>query len=154
DDDVIIKVKAVGICGSDISRFHKLGPYVDGMTFGHEFSGEVIEVGTGVKNFKVGDRVAGCQAGYCGHRESCQKGELARCDHLHVAGAYVPGAYAAYIKLPEENVIPIPDNVDYDTAAMVEPSAVVVHGFYRTNIHPGAEVAVMGCGNIGLLAVQ
>src|SRR5699024_3517853 len=73
-------------------------------------------------------------------------GELSRCEHLHVAGAYVPGAYAEFIKLPEENVIPIPDNVDYDTAAMVEPSAVVVHGFYRTSIHPGAKVAVMGCG--------
>lgn len=154
DDDVIIKVKAVGICGSDISRFHKLGPYVDGMTFGHEFSGEVTEVGTDVKDFRVGDRVAGCPAFYCGHCESCQKGELSRCEHLHVAGAYVPGAYAEFIKLPEENVIPIPDNVDYDTAAMVEPSAVVVHGFYRTSIHPGAKVAVMGCGNIGLLAVQ
>lgn len=153
-DDVIIKVKAVGICGSDISRFGKLGPYVEGMTFGHEFSGEVSEVGADVKDFIPGDRVAGCPAFYCGYCESCQKGELARCENLHVAGAYVPGAYAEYIKLPAENVIPIPNNVDYETAAMVEPSAVVVHGFYRTSIHPGAEVAVMGCGNIGLLAIQ
>src|SRR5699024_10079213 len=120
DDDVIIKVKAEGKCSTDIYRFHKLGLYVDVITFVHEFSGEVIEVGTGVKNFKVEDRVAGCPAFYCGHCESCQKGELARCEHLHVAGAYVPGAYAEYIKLPEENVIPIPENVDYDTAAMVE----------------------------------
>lgn len=153
-DDVIINVKAVGICGSDISRYKKLGPYVEGMVFGHEFSGEVVEVGAKVENVKIGDRVAGCPALYCGKCENCHKGELARCDKLHVIGAFHPGAYAEYVKLPAENVIPIPDNVDFDTAAMVEPSSVVMHGFYRTNIQPGAEVAVVGCGNIGLLAVQ
>lgn len=153
-DDVIVKVKAVGICGSDISRFNKLGPYVEGMTFGHEFSGEVVEVGTKVTTVKVGDRVAGCPTFYCGECESCRKGELSRCEKLTVIGARHPGAYAEFVKLPAENIIPIPANVDFDTAAMVEPSAVVVHGFYRTNMQPGAEVAVMGCGNIGLLAIQ
>ncbi|MFB4167244.1 galactitol-1-phosphate 5-dehydrogenase [Virgibacillus sp. JSM 102003] len=153
-DDVIIKVKAVGICGSDISRYKKLGPYVEGMTFGHEFSGVVTDVGTDVKNVKPGDRVSGCPAFYCGACESCQKGEPSRCEKLHVIGAHVPGAYAEYVKLPVENIVPIPDNVDYDTAALVEPSSVVAHGFYRTSIQPGAEVAIMGCGSIGLLAVQ
>ncbi|MGP4106008.1 galactitol-1-phosphate 5-dehydrogenase [Virgibacillus sp. L01] len=153
-DDVIIKVKAVGICGSDISRYKKLGPYVEGMTFGHEFSGVVTDVGTGVKNVKPGDRVSGCPAFYCGECESCQKGEPSRCEKLHVIGAHVPGAYAEFVSLPEENIVPIPDNVDYDTAALIEPSSVVAHGFYRTSIQPGAEVAIMGCGSIGLLAVQ
>ncbi|MEC5423070.1 galactitol-1-phosphate 5-dehydrogenase [Virgibacillus sp. C22-A2] len=153
-NDVIIKVKAVGICGSDISRYNKLGPYVEGMTFGHEFSGEVVEVGAGANNVNVGDRVAGCPTFYCGKCESCQKGELARCESLTVIGARHPGAYAEYVKLPAENVVILPDSVDYDTAAFVEPSAVVVHGFYRTTMQPGAEVAVMGCGNIGLLAIQ
>lgn len=153
-DDVIIKVKAVGICGSDISRYKKLGPYVKGMTFGHEFSGEVTAVGTGVEGIKTGDRVTGCPAFNCGACESCQKGDLARCENLHVIGAWRPGSYAEYVKLPAENVIVLPDNVDYDTAAMVEPSSVVAHGFYRTHVQPGAEVAIMGCGSIGLLAVQ
>src|SRR5699024_4567028 len=71
-----------------------------------------------------------------------------------VAAAYVPGAYAEYIKLPAQDGIPLPEHVDYDTAAVIEPPAVLVHGFYRTNIHRGAAVAVMGCGDIGLLAVQ
>lgn len=154
EDDVIIKVKAVGICGSDISRYNKLGPYVEGTTFGHEFAGEVDKVGPGVKGIKVGDRVTGCPAFHCGNCESCEKGEPARCENLHVIGAYHPGAYAEYAKLPAENIIPVPENVSYDTAAMVEPSAVVAHGFYRTKIHPGSEVAIMGCGNIGLLAIQ
>lgn len=152
--DVIVKVKAVGVCGSDISRYAKLGPYVSGTIFGHEFSGEVAEVGGEVKHVKVGDRVAGCPAIRCGQCESCQKGEPARCESLHVIGAFHPGAYAEYVKLPAENVIPIPDSVDFDTAALVEPSSVVVHGFYKTNIQPGATVAVVGSGNIGLLAVQ
>src|SRR5699024_910637 len=129
DDDVIIKVKAVGTCGSDISSFHKLGPYVDGMTFGHEFSGEVIEVGTGVKNFEVGDGVAGCPALCCGHSESWQERELARCDQLRVAAAHVPGAYADYIKLPEEKGRPSPDSADYGSAARDAPSAVGVCRF-------------------------
>ncbi|WP_347551642.1 galactitol-1-phosphate 5-dehydrogenase [Pseudalkalibacillus hwajinpoensis] len=154
EEDVIIKVKAVGICGSDISRYRKLGPYVPGMTFGHEFAGEVAEVGSGVKHIQVGDRVAGCPTFHCGECENCQKGELARCAKLTVIGARSPGAYAEFVKLPKSHIIPLPDNVDYDTAALVEPSSVVAHGFYRTSIKPGADVAVMGCGSIGLLAVQ
>ncbi|WP_230128766.1 galactitol-1-phosphate 5-dehydrogenase [Bacillus sp. CECT 9360] len=154
DDDVIIKVKSVGICGSDMSRYKKLGPYVAGMTFGHEFSGEVTEVGPAVKGIKVGDRVAGCPAFVCGECESCRRGEPAQCERLHVIGAYLPGAFAEYTKLPESHIIPLPDHVDYDTAALVEPSAVVARGFYHTSIQPGAEVAIMGVGSIGLLAVQ
>jgi len=153
-DDVIIRVKSAGICGSDISRYNKLGPYVEGMTFGHEFAGEVVEVGPDVKELEIGERVAGCPTFYCGKCISCQKSEFARCENLHVIGAYKPGSYAEYVKLPSENVVPIPSNVDYDTAAMIEPSAVVAHGFYRTNIQPGDDVAIMGCGGIGLLAIQ
>jgi L-iditol 2-dehydrogenase len=154
EDDVIINVKAVGICGSDISRYNKLGPYVEGMIFGHEFAGEVAEVGTAVEGIKVGDRVAGCPTFYCGECKSCKKGELSRCEKLTVIGARHPGSFAEFVKLPAENIVPIPDNVDYDAASMIEPSAVVVHGFNRTTMQPGAEVAVMGCGNIGLLAIQ
>ncbi len=153
-DDVIVRVKAVGICGSDLSRYKKLGPYVEGMTFGHEFAGEVAAVGAGVEDIKVGDRVAGCPTYYCGKCLSCQKGELSRCEKLTVIGARHPGAYAEYVKLPAAHIVPLPDHVDYDTAALIEPSSVVAHGFYRTTIQPGAEVAIMGCGSIGLLAIQ
>ncbi|MFB5661264.1 galactitol-1-phosphate 5-dehydrogenase [Alteribacillus sp. HJP-4] len=153
-DDVIIKVKATGICGSDISRFKKLGPYVEGMTFGHEFSGEVTDIGSGAANVSIGERVSGCPTFHCGHCIPCQKGELSRCKNLTIIGARRPGAYAEYVKLPAAHVLPLPENVDYTAAALVEPSAVVAHGFYRTSMQPGAEVAVVGCGSIGLLAVQ
>ncbi|MFD2211372.1 galactitol-1-phosphate 5-dehydrogenase [Virgibacillus halophilus] len=153
-NDVIVQVKAVGICGSDISRFNKLGPYAEGTIFGHEFAGVVTEIGQEVEKISIGDRVAGCPAFNCGKCDSCRQGEPARCEKLHVMGAYQPGAYAEYACLPAENIVSIPDHVDFDTAAMIEPSSVVVHGFYRTKLQPGSTVAIIGCGNIGLLAVQ
>ncbi|WP_199425889.1 galactitol-1-phosphate 5-dehydrogenase [Thermaerobacillus caldiproteolyticus] len=154
NDEVIIKVKAAGICGSDLSRYAKLGPYIEGMVWGHEFSGEVVAIGSDVSHVKIGDRVAGCPTLYCGKCESCKKGLLSQCKKLTVIGARHPGAFAEYVKLPAENVLPIPETIDFDTAAFIEPSAVVAHGLYRTAIQPGSDVAVMGCGSIGLLAVQ
>ncbi|MET3506917.1 galactitol-1-phosphate 5-dehydrogenase [Halalkalibacter oceani] len=154
EDDVIIEVMAAGICGSDLSRYKKLGPYVKGMTFGHEFSGIVKEVGANVQSVQVGDRVAGCPAFHCGSCPSCQQGKLSQCEALTVLGARHPGAFATYVTLPERNVISLPEEIDYDTAALIEPSAVVAHGFYQTTIQAGADVAIIGCGSIGLLAVQ
>lgn len=158
-NDVIIKVKAVGICGSDLSRYKKLGPYVEGMVWGHEFSGEVVEIGSEVDQVKIGDRISGAPCFTCEDLDLpkchyCQKAEYARCENLTVIGARHGGAYAEYIRLPEKNCIKIPDNVDYESAAMIEPSTVVIHGYYHTNITAGDEVAVVGCGNIGLLAIK
>lgn len=158
-NDVIVKVKAVGICGSDLSRYKKLGPYIKGMVWGHEFSGEVVEVGDGVSRVKVGDRIAGVPTFICEDLDVkkchyCEKAEYARCENLTVIGARHGGAYAEYIRLPEKNCMPIPDSVDYESAAMVEPSAVVIHGFYRSNLTAGDEVVVVGCGNIGLLSIK
>ncbi len=153
-DDVLIQVKVAGICGSDLSRYAKLGPYVKGMIWGHEFSGEVVETGPAVTHVQVGDKVAACPTFYCGKCESCKKGQFSQCAELTVIGARHPGAFAEFVRLPGENVIPLPVSIDMETAACIEPAAVVAHGFYRTAMQPGAEVAVMGCGNIGLLAVQ
>lgn len=160
DNDVIIKVKAVGICGSDLSRYKKLGPYVPGTVWGHEFSGEIVKVGDKTKRVKVGDRVTGVPALVCEDLDVeepchyCQKGEFARCENLTVVGARHGGAYAEYIRLPEKNCVKLPDNVDFESAAMIEPSAVVVHGLYHTNIKPGDSVVILGCGNIGILSIK
>lgn len=157
--DVIINVKAVGICGSDLSRYKKLGPYIKGMIWGHEFSGEVVEIGSEVTSVKVGDRVTGCPTLVCQDLEQedcyyCKKAEYARCESLTVIGARHPGSYAEFIRLPEKNVVPIPDTVDYESAAMIEPSSVVLHGYYRMNVTAGDDVVIVGCGNIGLLAIK
>lgn len=154
EHDVIIKVKAAGICGSDLSRYQKLGPYVEGMTFGHEFSGEVVEVGPGVQRFKPGDRVGACPTFVCGKCEPCKSGYPSQCSELHVIGAKQPGSFAEYVKLPEDHLLHLPDEVDFETAALLEPSCVVAHGLYRANVQPGADIAIMGVGSIGLLAIQ
>lgn len=152
-DDVIVKVKAVGICGSDIARYRNLGPYVPGNVWGHEFCGEVVEVGEGVKNLKPGDRVVGCPNMVCHECEYCKSGHPSRCENLNTIGAYVPGAYAEYIKLPEINFVKMADSMSYEQGALVEPATVAIHGLYQTSIKMGYEVAVVGCGNIGLMAI-
>ena len=116
-DDVIVKVKAVGICGSDIARYRNLGPYVPGNVWGHEFCGEVVEVGEGVKNLKPGDRVVGCPNMVCHECEYCKSGHPSRCENLNTIGAYVPGAYAEYIKLPEINFVKMADSMSYEQGA-------------------------------------
>lgn len=154
DSEVKIKVKAVGICGSDIHRYALLGPYVPGTVWGHEFSGEVVAVGKNVTKVKVGQKVTACPALYCGKCDSCKKAKFAQCENLGVIGQHHQGAFAEYIVMEEENVVPVPENVSYDAAAMVEPSCVVAHGYYKVNLDPGDTVAVVGCGTIGLLAIQ
>ncbi|GCF93119.1 galactitol-1-phosphate 5-dehydrogenase [Enterococcus florum] len=157
--DVIIQIKAAGICGSDISRYKKQGPYVPGMVWGHEFSGIVVETGSQVKEVTVGSRISGVPTLTCEDQSInlcryCRKGEYARCEQLTVVGAYYPGGFAEYIKLPEKNCVLLPDSVDLETAAMLEPAAVVQHGLFHTNLTIGDTVVVVGCGTIGLLAIQ
>lgn len=156
DDDVKIKVKSVGICGSDIHRYAQLGPYVKGMIWGHEFSGEVVETGkTAAQYYKPGQKVTACPAFYCGECDSCKAGKYAQCSKLSVIGAYRPGAFAEYIVMPRENVVAVPKTVSYDAAAVIEPSCVAIHGFYNAGgIRPGDSVAVLGSGTVGAMAVQ
>lgn len=154
DDEVLIKVQIAGICGSDISRFGKIGSYNPGLTWGHEFSGIITAVGSGVKSLKVSDRVIACPCFPCYQCEFCQQGSFAKCTHLQVLGGHKKGAFAEYINVPAANVIKIPDAMDFETASLIEPSCVVVHGFNQIKIKAGYRVAVVGCGTIGLLAVQ
>jgi len=153
-DDVIVKVKAAGVCGSDISRYAKLGPYVPGNIFGHEFAGIVEEVGSGVTGLKKGDHVAVCPTTPCFKCNSCLQSKFSQCESLSVIGARTPGAYAEYVKIHQRSVLKISESLDFITAAGVEPSCVAVHGFYRTNIKAGDTVAVLGVGPVGLFAVQ
>lgn len=152
-DDVIVKVKAVGICGSDIARYRNLGPYVPGNVWGHEFSGQVVAVGSGVTNVTIGDNVVGCPNLVCHECEYCKSGHPSRCESLNTIGAYAPGAFAEYIKMPAINLIKMVDGMTYEEGALVEPATVAIHGLYRTSIKMGHEVAVVGCGNIGLMSI-
>lgn len=153
-EEVIIEIAYVGICGSDLSRYKMLGPVNPGNVFGHEFSGVIKEVHKNEQLFKEGDRVAICPALPCNHCEHCTSGEYSLCPKMLVVGAKEPGAFAELIKVPRENIIPLPEEVSLKDAALIEPSSVVLHGLYKTNLSPGQTVAIYGCGAIGLLAVQ
>ncbi|MEK4303071.1 galactitol-1-phosphate 5-dehydrogenase [Oceanobacillus sp. FSL K6-0251] len=153
-DEVIIEVKYAGICGSDLSRYKKIGPLTPGNIFGHECSGVVRETGSKVTNIQAGDRVAVCPQVPCGECEACKSGYFAACPDLLVIGAKQPGCFASYTKVPAENVLKLPDNVSFEEAALIEPSSVVLHGLFQTRLQPGKTVAVFGCGTIGLLACQ
>ena len=155
NDDVKIKVRSVGICGSDMHRYALLGPYIQGMIWGHEFSGEIVEIGSAVRKFKVGQKVTACPALYCGKCDSCKKGKYAQCNKLSVIGAYRPGAFSEYIVMPEKNVVNVPDSISFDAAAVIEPSCVAVHGFYNAGgLMAGDTVAILGCGTVGTMSIQ
>lgn len=154
ENDILIKVNTAGICGSDISRFGKMGSYNPGLTWGHEFSGTVESTGSGVTSVSKGDRVTACNCFPCFHCDYCQQGNYSRCMNMKVLGGHVSGAFAEYIRMPAENVLKLPDSMDFATASFIEPSSVVVHGMRQVDIKPGSSVAVVGCGTIGLLAVQ
>lgn len=154
DDDVIIQVYIAGICGSDISRFGKIGSYNPGLTWGHEFSGVVVKRGKAVHSVREGDRVTACNCFPCFSCEQCQKGQYSQCLDLQVLGGHRDGAFAEFIKVPARNVVKIPQDMDFKTASFIEPSSVVVHGLRHVNITVGSKVAVIGCGTIGLLALQ
>jgi len=147
--DVIVKVKAAGLCGSDFARYKKLGPYIPGTVWGHEFSGLVTETGSAVRNVKPGDRVAACPSIVCNTCHYCISGEYAKCVNLHALGALQNGGFGDYTKVPCENLIKLSDNISYEEGAMVEPSAVALHAIMDTNIRLGDCVAVSGCGSIG-----
>lgn len=163
---VKIRIKVCGICGSDIheytsgpfiipSRPHPLTGRVGGpIILGHEFSGEVIEVGEGVSKFRVGDRVTVNPLIYCGECYYCRKGIHLMCSKLATVGFAWDGAFAEYGVFPEYCVFKLPDSLTYEMAACVEPLAVAVHAVNRSGLKPGDNVAVIGAGPIGLLVQQ
>ena len=152
-DEAIVKVKAVGVCGSDISRYRKLGPYIPGLPWGHEFSGDVVEVGSEFTNVKVGDRVAGNPAMVPDKGSEHPAGMPSQHPKLNAIGALVPGAYAEYVKVPSINLTPMAPTMSFEEGALMEPTTVVLHGLYQTGLQMGDDVAVLGCGNLGLLSV-
>lgn len=152
-DEVIVKVKAVGICGSDIARYRSLGPYIKGNVWGHEFAGEVVETGAEVTTVKAGDRVVGCPNLVCHTCEYCTSGHPSRCETLNTIGALVPGAFAEYIKMPAKNLVHMVEGMTFEEGALTEPATVAIHGLYQSHIQMGYEVAVVGCGNIGLMSI-
>jgi L-gulonate 5-dehydrogenase len=149
--DILVKVKRVGICGSDIHILHGKNPFaVYPRVWGHEFVGEVAETGAGVKSVKKGDRVVVEPIVYCGNCYACRQGRGNVCADLQVFGVHVDGGCAEYVAVPEANAHILPDGLTWDEAALIEPFTIGAQACYRGNVQAGDYVLVMGAGTIGL----
>ena len=154
EESVLINVKSVGICGSDIDRILHTGTYFFPTIPGHEFCGVVKEVGKKVSEYKNGDRIAVAPILPCGECDSCVQGNYGQCDNYSYLGSRENGGMAEYVTAPQRNLVRMPDNMSFEEGASVEPAAVTLHGLRRIKIEAGDSVCVLGCGTIGLFAVQ
>lgn len=158
--EVLIRVKACSVCGSDVKGFDgSTGRRRPPVIMGHEASGVIVECADGVKNHKPGDRVTFDSTVYCNECEMCKAGKVNLCANRQVLGVSCEdynrqGCFAEYVALPEYILYDIPDNVTYVQAAMIEPLSVAYHAATRTQIKAGDSVVIFGIGTIGLLTLQ
>lgn len=152
--EVVVKVKAVGICGSDVPRVLSNGAHYYPIILGHEFSGDIAQIGEGVEGLNVGDRVAGAPLVPCFHCSDCQKGNYSLCKNYTFIGSREPGAFAEYVKMPAANAIRFSNSVPYEQGAFFEPSTVALHGVKCAGFYGGEDVAVLGGGTIGMFTLQ
>lgn len=156
---VRVAVRACGICTSDLHYYKHgmIGPYVvkEPLILGHECAGEVVEVGPQVETLRVGDRVA-VEPGFpCRRCEYCRRGRYNLCpDVVFFATPPIDGAFRETVVVPEDLAYRIPDSMDYEEAAMLEPLSVAIWSAQRGDLRPGCHVAVIGAGTIGSLTVQ
>jgi L-gulonate 5-dehydrogenase len=158
-DDVLIKVKRVGICGSDVHIFHGTNPFaVYPRVWGHEFVGEVLETGTEVPvvktELKKGMHVVVEPIISCGKCYACRQGRRNACQTLKVMGVHIDGGCQEAIVVPAANVHMLSDSVPWDEAVLIEPFTIGAQACYRGNVQPGDFVLVMGAGTIGLTVLQ
>ena len=152
--DVLVRVKAAGICGSDVPRVLEGAVRSFPIVLGHEFSGEVVEAGKDVTSVKPGDRVAAVPLMPCFKCEDCQKGDYSLCKNYSFIGSRVQGGFAEYVRMPEKNVVRFDTGVSFEKGAFFEPSTVALHGLQRLDYKGGRDVAILGGGTIGLFTAQ
>lgn len=160
EKQVLVQLEYVGICGSDVHYYHHgvCGSYKVDLSedymLGHECAGTVVEVGPGVENLKVGDRVALEPGITCGQCEHCKAGRYNLCpDVIFLATPPVQGCYEEYIAFPENMCFKLPENVSTKEGALIEPLAVGFHAASQGNVQPGDTVVILGAGCIGLVTL-
>ncbi len=154
EGEVLVKVKAAGICGSDIPRIYNGGAYFYPLIPGHEFSGQVIELGKNTDNKWLNKRVGIFPLIPCGECAPCKKKQFEMCKHYSYIGSRRHGAFAEYVAVPERNLIELPDNVSFEEAAMTEPMAVAVHAIRRITPMQNDTVCICGLGTIGMFILM
>ncbi|SDS72580.1 L-iditol 2-dehydrogenase [Friedmanniella luteola] len=152
--EVLLKVAACGVCGSDIPRMLRNGGYVMPIICGHEFSAHVETLGEGVTGFSPGDLVSVPPLIPCRHCDFCVRGDFGLCEDYDYFGSRSDGAYAQYVVSPVGNLLPMPEGLDPRAAAMLDPAAIALHALWKTGLRAGHRVLVVGAGPIGLFAVQ
>ena len=152
DDMVLIKVKSIGICGSDIAAYAGTNPLVTyPRLIGHEIAGEVVEVADSEKDFTIGDRVVLEPYIYCGNCYPCSIERFNCCENLKVLGVHVDGGMCEYISHPKRLLYKIDKNIPWHLLALVEPLSIAVHAVERSRLESGEYALIIGCGPIGLL---
>ncbi|HHX51409.1 MAG TPA: alcohol dehydrogenase catalytic domain-containing protein [Clostridia bacterium] len=153
-DQVLIKVKAVGICGSDIPIIKGVREVPIPLIPGHEFAGDIVEIGKNVNGFKVGDRVTPGLVIHCGNCLPCRAGLESLCDNILETGIHVNGAFAEYVVVPEKTVHHLPDNMSYEWGASIDPIASAYRPVKKAKIGSEDIIIVFGPGPIGIYALQ
>jgi L-iditol 2-dehydrogenase len=155
EDEVLIEVKAVSVCGSDLHIFHDNHPYWPPMVMGHEFSGVIADVGKAVAGWKIGERVVSeTRTGVCGVCYHCQSGFPQVCEHKRAYGIGINGAYAKYLAGPAKLLHRLPETIPFEVGAMIEPIAVCVTAILeRSGFTAGDSAVVTGPGPIGLISL-
>jgi L-iditol 2-dehydrogenase len=159
-DDVLVRVKACGICGSDVHGFDgSTGRRIPPLVMGHEAAGVVAEIGANVADLAPGDRVTFDSTVSCGRCLYCRRGQVNLCDNRQVLGVSCGdyrrhGAFAEYVAVPRHIIYRLPDSLGFEQAAMIEAVSVAVHAVNLTPVTLGDTAVVVGSGMIGLLALQ
>jgi L-iditol 2-dehydrogenase len=160
DDDVLIRVEACGICGSDVHGYDgSSGRRIPPIVMGHEAAGTIVEVGSGVRGLSQGDRVTLDSTVYCGQCTNCLRGQINLCDQRQVLGVSCgeyrrAGAFAEYVAAPARIVHKLADSISFPEASMLEAVAVAMHAVSLAETPPDSTALVIGAGTIGLLILQ
>ncbi len=152
---VIVRVEAVGVCGSDLPRMLVKGAHAMPLICGHEFSGTIASLAPDVTGFDAGERVAITPMIPCGVCDQCRSGAFSRCRNYDYFGSRRDGAYAQFVSVPQGNLIRVSDGLDPRALAMADPASIALYAISKGGgLEPGQVGGVVGCGPIGLFAIQ
>ena len=155
DDDVLVRVKAVSICGSDVHAYRGVSKRrIPPLVMGHEFSGEIVKLGKSVKGFKDGERVVVEPILTCGICRLCQLGRSNICENMRLVGLHLSGAFSEYVSVLASNCHTLPDTVSFEEASLAEPLAVAVHAVTLASLETNEDVCILGSGAVGLMTLQ
>lgn len=154
ENEILLKVGACGVCGTDFNIFEGKAPANPPVILGHEYAGEIVEIGKNVKEFNVGERVAVNPNIHCGYCKFCKAGKVNLCKNLIALGVTINGGFAEYSVVPVSQAYKIPSDLPYSTATFAEPLSCCIHGIQQAEVGIGDKVAIVGAGPIGLIMLQ